>query len=41
MYIPNKGGIYRSTHKKITLPRKQNKNKDDTIIETQFTQYLR
>ena len=38
MYIPNKGGIYRSTYRKIILPNEE--NKDDETIETQYVQYL-
>ena len=39
MYIPNKGGIYRSTYRKILLP--SHERNDGTLLETQYTQYLR
>ena len=39
MYIPNKGGTYRSTYRKIILPNQDSKS--DDLIETQYIQYLR
>lgn len=36
MYVPNKGGIFRSTYRKIILPAKE-----DAPGETQYIQYLR
>ena len=40
MFIPHKGGVYRSTYRKIILPSKNSKDTGE-IVETKYIQFLR
>ena len=40
MYIPHKGGVYRSTYRKIILPSKNSGNTGE-VVETEYMQFLR